>query len=104
MDRLVAAMLYTDVATLAAIGVNTRLRGRMQFQLACYAGTAHSQVLERTTKAGLFVTFEVVHCDDDVSIRNGCSNFGCLAIFSVDFDLTAFGALQAIGNDYITLS
>lgn len=75
----------------------------MEFQLSGHAGTTHSQVLQGTAEPGLFVSFEMVHRDDDVGIGNGSTNFRCLAVFAVDFDLAAFSTFQSVGDDHVTL-
>ena len=104
MDGVVCTMFHADVATNTVVSIDFGLGCTVQLQLATYAGATHTQVLQRTSKAGLLMPLEVVHADHDVGIRNGCTNFRSLAILSVDLDLPIVRTFQTIGNDHVAIS
>ena len=46
----------------------------MKLELSAYACRSHTEVLQSSSEAGLLMTLEMVHRDDDVRISDGCTD------------------------------
>ena len=96
-------MFHADVASDAVVRFNLWLGRGVQFQFAGNGSSSHTEIFQCSAKSGLLVSLEVGHADDDVGVGDGCTDFGSLAILSVNRNFAVVSAFQAVGNDDLAL-
>ena len=101
MDGIVVATVLANLAADALVFLNPRLSSSVHVSFACYTTRPHADILERTTKSGLFMALEMRETDEDIRLGNSCSDMRLWAVFALDIDDSFVFSAQAIGNDHI---
>ena len=104
VDGFVGTMFDADTAFLTVLAVDNGLGSRMKFEFPSYTGTSHTEVFQCSAESSLFMSFKMVHRDDDIRVGNRCSDFRSLTIFSPDFYFPVLRPFKSVGNDYLALS
>ena len=101
VDGIVVAMVLANLAADALVFLNPRLSSSVHVSFAGYTTRPHADILERTTKSGLFVALEMRKTDDDIRLGDGCTNTRLRAVFALDIDDSFVFSAQAIGNNHV---
>ena len=103
-DAVVGADAGAGAAAHAVVLGHMGLPGVVLLHLTGTGTTSHTKVFEGTAKTGGFMSFKMVHRDDDIRVGNRCSDFRSLTIFSPDFYFPVLRPFKSVGNDYLALS
>ena len=83
VDGFVGTMFDADTAFLTVLAIDNGLGSRMKFEFPSYTGTSHAEVFQCSAESSLFMSFKMVHRDDDIRNGNGTNYLVSRAVLSV---------------------
>ena len=104
-DSITSAFFGTAFAATAQIFINSRFSTLVLFHFTGTTSTAHTDILNCTTKTGSFMTFEMGQTDEDICIHDSAADlcsFAILTVYNGNFDLVC--SAKSIADQNLTAS
>ena len=96
------AVFRARAAAPAYIREDFRLSGTVHLHLARARAAAHAEVFERSSKACIFMPFEMVQRDEHVRIHDRASDLRLCHIFAPHRNDRLIRSFESVGDDHMT--